>query len=122
MKNNNNKKDVSTNELARMMAKGFSDVNDKLIIADRKIDKLDSRVDKLNGKMDKLIDNLFSFREEVRLEFKRLWAEVDYINQRLDKIEKNNVEEIELLSGDIVKLKSKVSKLEKKINKLKLAN
>jgi len=115
MKNNNNKKDVSTNELARMVAKGFSDVNDKLIIADRKIDKL-------NGKMDKLIDNLFSFREEVRLEFKRLWAEVDYINQRLDKIEKNNVEEIELLSGDIVKLKSKVSKLEKKINKLKLAN
>jgi vacuolar-type H+-ATPase subunit I/STV1 len=65
---------------------------------------------------------LRSFRKEVRSEFSKLWFEVDQIKHRLDKIEKNNTEEILILSGDVIELKTKVLKLEQKLAKLKLAN
>jgi len=136
--------------LADSTAKGFAHLSDKIGSVDKKVDSLDKKVgsldkkvgsldtkvnsldtkvgsldkkvNSLDTKVDLVIENLNAFREEVRVEFKRLWAEVDHINRRLDKIEKNNIEEIELLSGDVVELKSRVNRLEKKIAKMKLAN
>ncbi len=104
-------KEITTIELAGMVAGGFSDV----------MNEIQSVRLELSSEIQSVKSELKSFRNEVRNEFKKLWFEIDQINHRLDKIEKTNTEEIFLISGDIIELKSKVLKLEQKIAKLKLA-
>lgn len=127
-------KKVTIDDLALMMARGFDelreDLGGQIAAVDKKLSgqidavekNLGGRIDAVDGKVSSLREEFEAFREEVRVEFKSLHFEIDQIKHRLDKIEKNNVEEIELISGDIVVLKSKVKELELKVKKLKMAS
>ena len=105
-------KEITTTELAGMVADGFK----------RVMEEIGSVRSELKSEIGSVRSELKSFRQEVRTEFSKLWFEIDQIKHRLDKIEKTNNEEILILSEDIIKLKSRVHLLEQKIAKLKLAN
>ena len=102
----------AVHDLAGSTAAGF----------DRLTKEIGSVRSDLTKEIGSVRSELRSFRKEVRSEFSKLWFEVDQIKHRLDKIEKNNTEEILILSGDVIELKTKVLKLEQKLAKLKLAN
>jgi len=125
-----------TDDLAIMVADGFAhtqgqinDLSNKVSSLDGKVSSLDNRTSSLESKMDGLATDLQDFRREfndfrseVRSEFRTLWREVEQINNRLDRIEKNKAEEIVLISSDLLVLKAKVASLEQKVNKFKLAS
>jgi len=127
-------KEITTTELAGMVADGFKRVMEEIgsVRSELKSEigsvrsELKSEIgsvrSELKSEIGSVRSELKSFRQEVRTEFSKLWFEIDQIKHRLDKIEKTNNEEILILSEDIIKLKSRVHLLEQKIAKLKLAN
>lgn len=121
-------KDVlkAVNDLASSTMVGFERLEEKLMNEIQSVrtelkDEIQSVHGELSGDIMTVHSELTSFREEIRIEFSKLWFETNEIKERLGRLEKENTEEAILLSGDIIDLKSRVLKLERKIAKLKTA-
>jgi len=130
----NEKNEVTLDELAAMVARGFDGLNTKIETEISSVRKdlheeisfvrkeLHEEISSVKVELRSFRREFNDFRSEVRSEFKTLWREVDNINNRLDRIEKNKAEELELITGDLLTIKSKVANLEQKVNKFKLAS
>ncbi len=60
-----NKKSVTMDDLAVMVAGGFNNLTERIDKLDGRIDKLDSRIDKLDSRMDGLAHNMEALNSNV---------------------------------------------------------
>jgi len=88
----NNKKQMTLDDLAVLVADGFNDVGGRLDKLDGRMDKMDSRMDKLDSRMDKLdsrMDNLDGRMDNLDNDMKALRSSV---NNYLDLSDKRYLE------------------------------
>ncbi len=94
MKKTSSKKEVSVNDLAIMVAKGFESVNQRFDQIDTRFAKIDLRFEKIENKMDVLDENLKATRREIldigdrfvpRFEFDNLLIRFNKLEQKLLK-------------------------------------
>ena len=115
-------KDVlkAVNDLASSTAAGFKHLT-KEIGSVRT--ELSSEIASVRTELSKKIETeIGSLRSEMRAEFRNIEKRVDALESKIDQMEKTNNDEVLILSGDLIELKSRVHKLEQKIAKLKLAS
>ncbi|MFA5933920.1 MAG: hypothetical protein WC795_01700 [Candidatus Paceibacterota bacterium] len=60
------KKEMTIEDLAGMVAKGFIGVDSRLDKVDSRLDKVDSRLDKVESRLDKVESRLTDVEESVR--------------------------------------------------------
>ena len=88
----NNKKQMTLDDLAVLVADGFNDVGGRLDKLDGRMDKMDSSMDKLDSRMDKLdsrMDNLDGRMDNLDNDMKALRSSV---NNYLDLSDKRYLE------------------------------
>ena len=115
-------KDVlkAVNDLASSTAAGFKYLT-KEIGSVRT--ELSSEIASVRTELSKKIETeIGSLRSEMRAEFRNIEKRVDTLESKIDQMEKTNNDEVLILSGDLIELKSRVHKLEQKIAKLKLVS
>jgi len=85
--------------------------------------ELSSEIASVRTELSKKIETeIGSLRSEMRAEFRNIEKRVDALESKIDQMEKTNNDEVLILSGDLIELKSRVHKLEQKIAKLKLVS
>lgn len=107
-------KETTTNELAVMVAKGFSSMDRKFEAIDKKFEAIDSRFDEIDSRFDE-IDRRFERLETIVF---KIDTKVNDIDKRLKKVE----EAIETLllgysiaRNEIKELNARIFRLEKKV-------
>ena len=85
------KKEITINELAGMMQRGFVALENKFDNRLNELDnKFDNKFDRLNNKVDGLKDEMDSKFEKVDEKFDQVLTGQDYILDRLTKLETDN--------------------------------
>jgi len=110
---------ITINELARMVAKGFLDMQHHF---DQRLSKIEKRLDKIEERLDKIEVRLN--RVEMRLNIveqrlDRLERELEEINLKLDRLDKRTNEDDQALFSDIDWLRKRVLRLERDVKVLK---
>ena len=87
------KKDITNNDLAVMVANGFSSVDKRFDSVDKRFDAVDKRFDKVENRLTNVEEAIKSTRQDVlkigdrfvpRYEFDTLLSRVGRIEQRLE--------------------------------------
>jgi len=86
----NNKKQMTLDDLAVLVADGFNDVGGRLDKLDGRMDKMDSSMDKLDSRMDKLdsrMDKLDSRMDKLDSRMDKLDSRMDNLDGRMDNLD-----------------------------------
>lgn len=119
---------ITIEDLAVMVQRGFSEMNDKLNGHDKRFDSMDKRFDSMDkrlkiveDKVSSLTTEFQSFRSETRGNFEKVNSELYNVNNRLDRVEKRTIEDADAISENILDLTGRVSILERNDKQLKTA-
>lgn len=112
-------KNYTIDDLALAVAKGFEEVNNNF---DKKFDQMDKRFVQMDQKNDsvkfelskKIEDEVRSVKAEISLGIKELKGEIERLDQRIDRVLKQNHGDIDALIEEQEKIKSRLKKLELK--------
>lgn len=80
-KNNSTKKEITIDDLALMVAKGFDDMNGR-------IDQMDGKIDQMDGKMDSGFKSVNERLDRVEVKLENIEAD---LHKKVDKIDHNTL-------------------------------
>ena len=112
MAKDSSKKEITINELARMVARGFSDMAERF-------DRLEYRMDALEKRMDALEESGRSLRSEMCQRFDKIDSEIKEVKVRLDRLEKKTRDDDDALVDIAIKHEKRISSLERKFLELR---
>ena len=98
----NKNTDKKIEDLARLTARGFDEVNDKF-------NKVNSKFDEVDKKIGSEVGSLCS---EMHLGFSKVYSEINDVKEKVDRINQRTLDDENVLAGDIVDLQKRVKKLE----------
>lgn len=98
-------------DLARMTAGGFKDVEERL---SKKIEAVDEKLTNQIGAVDeKLTNRIGSLHSEMRTGFREVNERIDDIEVKINRIDDRTMKDANVMAGDIVDLQKRVKRLEK---------
>ena len=126
MAKDSSKKEITINELARMGARGFSDMAERfdrleyrMDALEKRMDALEKRMDALEKRMDALEESGRSLRSEMCQRFDKIDSEIKEVKVRLDRLEKKTRDDDDALVDIAIKHEKRISSLERKFLELR---
>lgn len=107
----NKNTDQKIEDLARLAAGGFKDVEERL---SKKIDVVDEKLaNRIDAVDEKLTNRIGSLHLEMHSEFRKVNEKIDDIEVKIDRIDDRTLKDENAMAGDIVDLRKRVKKLER---------
>ena len=110
-------KEITIDDLAVMVQKGFAGVDKRFDGVDKRFDRLETRMDG----MEMRLENIESSLREVRIEINQMWKKLEEIEGKLNHISKMAKQDIDMTIDEILDLKQRVGFLETELGKLQAA-
>jgi len=88
MKNTSPRKEITIDDLALMVAKGFDDISGKITHMDTKIDTMDQRIDTLDQRIDTMDQRIDERLGRIEATLENLKAN---LNKKVDKVDHNTL-------------------------------
>ena len=116
-------KEISTTELAGMVADGFLRIDQRFESIDQRFESIDKRFDEHGKRFDYLEREIKLTRDEIKLTrtemsvgFSEIKDEIKWLDQRIDNLLKMTNEDMSSIIDELNGLKLRVKKLELKNN------
>ncbi|HPA25506.1 MAG TPA: hypothetical protein PLK76_01970 [bacterium] len=111
---------MTIEQLAKIIKKGFDEVDARFDAVDKKFDAVDKKIDHkffiFKKEMEEMMDNKL---DRIWSELNSLRKQLERLEEKVDKLSERETEDIQPVYFDLEKLKKKVAFLEAEIKILK---